>query len=215
MARLLVIGGAGRVATMVLPTLVDEHDVRVFDLAAPRMDVDYVIGDVLDPVAVAAAMHGRDTLVFMAMGPMADWGTPAQAAAHLTVATAGLYVALDAAAAAGVGHAVYTSSLSVYDARPDGSRPDDAEPPDAQGFYGLAKRFGEQVCASAVARTAMSAVALRLCYPTPDDQWPPSFDNDVPIHTSARDTAAALLAAIDYRGHGFDAIAISGDGAER
>jgi nucleoside-diphosphate-sugar epimerase len=162
---------------------------------------------------------------------------------HLEVAAPGLHVALRAAHEAGVTHAVYTSSMSVYAEPavddPEGSDadtaasgedttsispgvpgrdryPDESTPPDGTDFYGLAKRLGEEVCRNATQVYGMSVVALRLCHPVADADFPRT---DHPrarlICTSARDVARALLAALDRRGHGFEPFAISGDGAER
>ncbi|MFD2081962.1 Nucleoside-diphosphate-sugar epimerase [Actinopolymorpha cephalotaxi] len=242
--RVLVIGGSGLVGGLVLPRLAERHDLRVFDLKPPRSDVDveYVAGDLRDVTAVTRAVEGVDAVMFMAMGPMAGWGSIDNARMHLEVAVPGLHVALRAAHEAGVTHAVYTSSMSVY-AEPavddpsaqDGPEggpendtsispgvpgreryPDESTPPDGTDFYGLAKRLGEEVCRNAVEVYGMSVVALRLCHPVADADFPRT---DHPrarlICTSARDVARALLAALDRRGHGFEPFAISGDGAER
>lgn len=216
--QLLIVGGSGKVGSLVLPHLAQHHDLRVFDLRPPRGDVDaeYVEGDIRDFDAVSAAMAGADALLFMAMGPVAPWGTPANARAHFDVAVPGLYLCLRAAREHGIEHAVYTSSMSVY--REGGGRryPDESIEPDAIEFYGFAKRLGEQICANAVDLGGPSVVALRLCHPIADDEFP-ATDNPVKavIGTSARDTARAILAGLDYRRHGFEAFAISGDAAEQ
>jgi nucleoside-diphosphate-sugar epimerase len=214
--RLLVIGGSGHVGRLVLPSLATEQEVRVFDLQPPRSpDVEYVFGDVRDFAGLRSAAADRDALVFMAMGSMADWGSPANAAAHFDVSVTGLYLALRAAHEVGIGHAVYTSSMSVYrePRSPENPYPEETVPADATDFYGLAKRCGEQVCLSAVAEYGMSVVALRLCHPVAD--WPPADPHKVGIATSGRDTARAILRGLDYRGHGYEAFTISGHAAGR
>ncbi|MGH3878444.1 MAG: NAD-dependent epimerase/dehydratase family protein [Actinophytocola sp.] len=233
--RLLVVGGCGLVGSMVLPHLVAMHRIRVLDLvepAAPVSDVEYHAGDLHDVDLVAALAQGVDSLVFMAMGPVRDWGSPATARAHLDVAVPGMYATLTGAHRAGVRHAVYTSSMSVYRYPLDGKEPppdreapvderlarypDETTPPDASDFYGLAKRLGEAVCRNATVEWGMDAVCLRLCFPTADEDWPrggPAMKRA--IATSARDVAAAIEAALARRGKGFDAYAISGDAAER
>ncbi|WP_020576045.1 NAD-dependent epimerase/dehydratase family protein [Actinopolymorpha alba] len=221
--RVLVVGGSGLVGTLVLPYLAEHHELRVFDLKPPRaaVPVDHAAGDLRDVAAVQGAVDGMDALLFMAMGPTAGWGSPDNARAHLEVAVAGLHVALEAAHRAGITHAVYTSSMSVYrepgDADAGRDRyPAESVPPDATNFYGLAKRLGEEVCRNAVDAWDLSVVALRLCHPTPDAEFPRTdFPRARAICTSARDTARALLAGLAYQGGGFEAFAISGDGAER
>jgi nucleoside-diphosphate-sugar epimerase len=220
--RVLVIGGSGHVGSLVLPYLVEHHSIVVFDLKPPiaGVEVDYRPGDLRDVAAVRRSFDGIDALLFMAMGPLAGWGEPENAQAHLDVAVAGLYTALAAAHDSGVGHAVYTSSMSVFALRKEDDGhvryPDESTPPDATDFYGFAKRLGEEVCRNAVTAWDMSVVALRLCHPTADADFPRA---DSPIRqtisTSARDTAAAILAGLDHRGHGFDAFGISGDAAGR
>ncbi|MPZ80221.1 MAG: NAD-dependent epimerase/dehydratase family protein [Actinophytocola sp.] len=232
--RLLVVGGCGSVGSMVVPHLAATHEIRVLDLAgpaAPVSDVEYHAGDLHDVDLVARLAEGVDSLVFMAMGPSAGWGSPANARAHLDVAVPGMYATLTGVHRAGVRHMVYTSSMSVFrypmvgeaepapgEVRVDGRLgwyPDESTPPDARDFYGLAKRLGEEVCRTATA-WGMDAVCLRLCFPTADDTWPKkgtAFQRA--ISTSARDVAAALEAALARRGKGFDVYSISGDGGER
>jgi nucleoside-diphosphate-sugar epimerase len=220
--RLLVVGGCGLVGSMVVPVLARTHEVRVLDLrppATPVSGVDYHTGDVHDVDLVASLSSGVDSLVFMAMGPLADWGSPENARTHFDVAVSGLYLALTGAAKAGVRHAVYTSSMSVYpyeELTGMVTFPDESVPPTATDFYGLAKRLGEEVARTATERWDMDAVCLRLCFPAADDEWP---RGDTPmkraISTSARDVAAAIEAALHRRGHGFDAYAISGDATGR
>lgn len=233
--RLLVIGGCGTVGSLVLPHLAGSHEIRVLDLAPPRAPVpgvEYHTGDLHDVDLVASLATGVDSLVFMAMGPAGDWGSPATARGHLDVAVPGLYASLTGAHLAGVTHVVYTSSMSVYPfplGGPDpasretivddgrlGRYPDESVPADATDFYGLAKRLAEEVCRTATAEVGMDAVCLRLCYPMSDEDWPRQGDTmRRAISTSARDVARAVDAALRRRGHGYDHYAISGDGDER
>jgi nucleoside-diphosphate-sugar epimerase len=216
--RLLVVGGCGHVGSLVVPVLARTHEVRVLDIVAPRdpvSGVDYHTGDLHDVDLVAALSSEVDSLVFMAMGPLAGWGSPDNARQHFDVAVSGVFLALRGAHMAGVGHVVYTSSMSVYpfEGRVGMLRfPEESTPADATDFYGLAKRLGEEVCRAATERDGMDVVCLRLCFPVADDEWPRT---DTPMHraisTSARDVAAAVEAALARRGHGFDVYAISGD----
>lgn len=205
---------------MVLPHLVASHEIRVFDLKPPRPDVsvEYAAGDLRDYAALRTSADGRDALVFMAMGPMAGWGEPENAWLHFQVATGGLHNALRAAHEAGIRHAVYTSSMSVYGETGDTPYPDETVAPNATNFYGLAKRFGEQVCQAACDAYGMSVVALRFCFPTAEEDWPRT-DHPVKriLATSARDSARAIQAGLDRTqlGNGFEAFGISGDTRKR
>lgn len=222
--RLLVVGGCGHVGSLVVPVLARTHEVRVLDLAEPRTPVpgvEYHTGGGHDPDLVASLASDVDSLVFMAMGSVAGWGSPENIRQHFDVATSGLYLTLTAAAKAGVRHAVYTSSMSVYpyeEATDDVvTFPDESVPPSATDFYGLAKRLGEEVCRAVTDRVdGMDVLCLRLCFPVADDEWPKDENpRQRAISTSARDVAAAIEAALHRRGHGFDVYAISGDGTGR
>jgi|SRR5579875_121569 len=213
--QLLVIGGSGRVGTMVLPHLAEHHRIRVLDLVPPAPGPwEYRSGSVEDIDAIAAGLDGVDALVYMAMNPQSDWGSVATVGAAFDVNVKGVYLALWAAANRGIPHAVYISSLSVYEPRQI-HYPDDAVPPDALDFYGLTKRLGEEVCRARVAESGITVTALRLCFPTADDAPPPTEPVfRATTYTRAYDVARAILAALEYR-NGFDAITISGDAAEK
>ncbi|HEY6738460.1 MAG TPA: NAD(P)-dependent oxidoreductase [Actinopolymorphaceae bacterium] len=222
--HVLVVGGSGLVGTLSLPLLTSRHRVRVFDLHPPRagVDVEYLQGDLRDLSAIEKAVRDVEAVVFMAMGPKNDVGLPTSVRAQFDVSVTGLHSVLRSAHRAGVRHAVYTSSMSVYRVKNQLRNmvvpyPDESVPPNANDPYGLSKRLGEEVCRAAVEEYGMSIVALRLCFPIPDEEWPPSPSRprQAAIATSGRDTARAIASALDHQGHGFEAIAISGDARER
>jgi nucleoside-diphosphate-sugar epimerase len=210
--RVLVVGGSGLVGGLVLPQLARQHALRIFDLRPPiDPSWDYVAGDVADFDALARAAVGQEALLYMAMGDK-DYETIASVTTNFDVNVKGVYLALYAAHQAGITHAVYTSSMSVY----DGDLmtrffPDEEITLDSSHLYGLTKRLGEEVCRNATRAWRMSINALRLCFPTPDAEWRAKTRPGVPtLATAASDVARALLAALDYRG-GFQAFMISGD----
>lgn len=227
---LFVVGGAGELGSLLLPQLARDHDVTVLDLhppAYPVSGVAYHEGDLRDADLVTGLAFGADSLVYLATGPTTRWGSPDTVSGHFEAAVSGLHLALTAVHHAGVGHAVYASSMSVHRRTLAGTDqlaganqltrfPDDESPPDARDFYGLAKRLGEEVCRAAAAEWAMDVVCLRLTLPTPDEEWPRrgSVFEEL-VSTSATDTAAAFEAALHYRGHGFAAFPVSGDAAGR
>jgi nucleoside-diphosphate-sugar epimerase len=159
-----------------------------------------------------------DAVVHCAMGR-----TPRDAPDSFDVNVKSVYLTLRAAHEAGVPHAVYISSMSVY-REPTVRRPvplTESVPPDATDVYGLTKRLGEQVCQAATIEWGRSVTVLRLAWPTADEHWPawglpgvPELvrtSDGVPIEgTAATDLAAALLAALEYR-DGYQVFTISGD----
>jgi nucleoside-diphosphate-sugar epimerase len=211
--NLLVIGGSGKVAGLVLPIIARHHTLRIFDRQPPASSAwEYHSGDVGDPDALARAVAGMDSLIYMAMGTQrfhaAEMTTPS-----FDVNVKGVYMALEAAHNAGIPHAVYTSSMSVYDGNLETRGfPDEDIPPDSSHIYGFTKRLGEECSRVASRKWGMSVNALRLCLPTAEEKWLADTRLGKPtIATTAGDVARAYLAALDYRGHGFNAFMISGD----
>ena len=210
--RLLVIGGSGDVGTLVIPFLRQQHDLRVFDLRPPAdSDCEYVQGDLTDPDALARATEGMDVLIFMAMGHKGFDTLEAEITAF-DVSVKGVYLALRAAHLAGISHAVYTSTLSVYEDLYKTYIPNEEMPvPDATHFYGFTKRLGEEICRNAVRAWGMSINALRLCHPVSEEQWQEYARNgQLTCHTTGSDLARALLAAVEYW-DGFQAFTVTGD----
>ena len=221
--RILLIGGAGYVAGLVLPGLCERHAVRVLDRRPGPPGVEQVTGDATDPGALRAAVAGVDAVVHCAMGAY-DSRTPAGVADAYDVNVKSVHLALSAARDAGVPHAVHVSSLSVF-ADLERRAVDEETPPDATDVYGLTKRLGEEVCRAAVAEWGMSVTVLRLALPTPDDLWPAWGIESPPIlkrtadgtpiqATAGSDLARAVLAALEHR-DGFQVFSISGDRSAR
>lgn len=216
--RLLLVGGAGAVGTMTLPHLAAQHVITVLDPRPPASGPwSHRAASALDLDAVADAAREADALVYMAMGPIDGWGSASNVRSHFDISVTGAHISLWAAASVGVRRAVLTSSMSVYCDPDHAPYPDESAPPDASDFYTLTKRCAEIVASAAAAEWHMDIVALRLCLPTPDDEYPPRdcSDADRTIATSARDTATAILAALRYQGAGFDVFTISGDHRQR
>jgi nucleoside-diphosphate-sugar epimerase len=215
--RVLVIGGSGYLGTLVLPFLAQTHTLRVFDLQSPaNTGLDYVHGSVCDPLALASAMPDMDAVIYMAMGSQPQrYDEASQMEAKITafdVSVKGLYLALEAAHQAGIAHAVYTSSMSVYADNGVGRfGANEDTPPDAVRAYGLTKHLGEEVCRHACHVWGMSVNALRLFFPISEAKWQAEAAKGEPTPaTTAQDTARAVLVALEYRA-GYEAFTISGD----
>lgn len=214
--RVLVIGGSGHVGRLIVPALAASHTLRIFDLRPPTgFDGDYFEGDVCDIDALRRAMVGMDTVIYMAMG-VQGWDTDAAITTAFDTGVKGVYLTLHAAHHAGITHAVYASSMSVYDGNLLARLfPDEEIPPDSSHFYGFTKRLGEEACRVAARHWGMTINALRLCLPVPEEKWYADTREGVPtIATTAGDVARAFLAALEYRGGGFQAFMISGDYAQ-
>jgi nucleoside-diphosphate-sugar epimerase len=221
--RVLVVGGSGYVARLVLPLLARSHAIRVLDLRPSPQLGEHVVASATDYAALCAATHSMEAVVHCAIGNHAT-ATPAGIADAFDVNVKSVHLTLSAARDAGVPHAVYISSLSVYRDITRRSL-DESVPPDATDVYGLTKRLGEQVCEAAVAEGGLSVNVLRLAWPTPDEVWPAwgradgprlryAADGRLIQPTAASDLARALLAALDHRA-GFQIFTISGDRSAR
>jgi nucleoside-diphosphate-sugar epimerase len=218
--RVLIVGGSGYVAGLILPALEARHAIRILDRRPPRLStVEHVAGSATDPGALREACAGVDAVLHCAMGNSAS-RTPEGARDSFDVNVTSVHLTLLAAHAAGVPHAVHISSLSVYRdlmAR----RLDESVPPDATDLYGLTKRLGEQVCRAAAAEYGLSVNILRLTWPTPDELWPVwgagqppellrAADGSTVEATAASDLGAAVLSALAHR-NGVQVFTISGD----
>lgn len=212
--KVLVVGGAGDVGRMILPTLSQQAEVVVLDRRADGLPggVRYIEGDATSYASVREAATECQALVYLAMGPKQGWNSgPEWAAKHFDVNIKGVYQSLTAAADAGCAQAVLASSMSVF---ADYLAPGDRDP-DATDVYGLTKRLGEQAARALAETRKLPVVALRLVGPMSDDEWnryrDPRLENVV---TSGSDVARAFLSALGHRNSGyFDSFVISGDWA--
>jgi nucleoside-diphosphate-sugar epimerase len=210
--RLLIIGASGHVGTLVNPFLKQKHTLRIYDIKPPADEtLEFWRGDVGDYPNLQAAMAGMDLLLYMAMN--IQTGDPlAIEHSSFDVNIKGVYLALKAAYEIGIPHAVYCSTMSVYDGALDVRDFFDEEmTPDARGTYGFTKRLGEEVCRNAWVRYGLSVNALRMCLPIGRQKWLEQARLGVPsIPTDAEDVARLMLAALEYR-NGFQAFFSSGD----
>lgn len=214
--RVLVVGGSGYVAGLICPLLASHHTLRYFDLKPPKEEPENFLGfhegNVGDPEALRAACEGMDLLLYMAMGSN-DWQSSGFIPSSFDVNIKGVHLALDAARQAGITHAVYTSSMSIYQGDLFQRHFSDEEiTADSRDVYGFTKYMGELVCRNACRSWGMSINALRLCLPTSTERWMAQTKAGTPtINTTETDVARAIIAALHYRGNGFNAFMISGD----
>ena len=219
--NVLLIGGSGHVGTMTLPYMKPHHNFRVLDIIPPKDEsVEYIQGSVTDAGIVQEALKGMDTFVYMVMlQPTSDRSSVADFSdivANYDVNAKGLHLVLHAAKAAGIRHAVYTSTFTVHERTRNSFPYEDVVPRDNPGVYGLTKGFGEQVCEYFAREHDMSLIALRITGPSTRAQWLErrTRPKDSSVHiwwTDEEDLARAYLAAISVEHQGFDAVFIAGD----
>lgn len=125
--RVLITGGAGFIGSNLVDHIIAAQPtwtpVVIDDLSTGRLanlahsDVEIVEASILDPVALARAVHGAEAIVHLAAIPSVPRSIAAPVPTHLANATGTLTV-LEAAREAGIEQVVVASSSSVYGANP-------------------------------------------------------------------------------------------------
>ena len=217
--KLLVVGGSGYVAGLVLPLLERRFALRVYDRNPPSdPSWEFMPGEVTDFDALRAAAEGMDLLLYMAMGKAHPGGIQNIKNAH-DVNVKGVHLALEAAVQAGIKRAVYTSSLSVHDGHDllSGAFDSETVPAEPMSVYGFTKSMGEEVCRFVHRVHHLPILALRLFLPVSQEDWHAKHDSTKAVdpRTSAPDLARALEAALLLKHDSFEAIHITGDTSGR
>lgn len=168
--KVLIVGGAGYVGSIIRPAMEAEYNCHYFDLRPVAGAEDRtILADVNDDAAVSAALAGVESVVYLAMGTgkLGDNTTVRDIDAAFNVNVRGLYRFLYRGLAAGVRRFCYASTLSIYRGwhRYDGLF-DETMPPDNWEPYGLSKRVGEFICEAAAQKYPdASVLVLRLVLP--------------------------------------------------
>lgn len=157
--KVLVTGGTGFVGANLVAALVRRGDhVRVLRransslIALDGLDVEHVVGDILEPDAVARAVAGCD-LVFHVAALSSYWR--ARRADVYRVNVEGTRMVMEACLRAGVSRVVHTSSIAAIGIPPRGTIGDERTPFDplsATFAYADSKHRAEAEVRSAIAR---------------------------------------------------------------
>jgi UDP-glucose 4-epimerase len=165
--RTLVTGGCGFIGANLVPLLLaDGHEVRVLDSFvlgnAGRLpgEVEVVEGDVRDGDAVGRAVDGMEAVIHLAAaGSVAD--SVVDPFSNFEVNARGTLVVLQAAAHAGVGRFVFSSTggALIGDAPPP---VDESSVPRPISPYGASKLACEGYCSAFAGSFGLSTLALRF-----------------------------------------------------
>lgn len=218
--KLLVVGGAGYVGSIVVPVLEKEFECTHFDIKPVQGHEDHtILADVGDEEKVRQAVVGMDAVLYLAMG----WGKNAQGHPDVSdinpafdVNVRGLYRFLYLSLAAGTKRFVYASTLSVYKNLWENTVFDENRPADSWYPYGLSKRVGEFVCNCAAQEYDSACItAIRLIHPRNENVWPknqydPQKSRNI-CGTGPKDTQQLFVKAVNYDKPGFHLFQASGD----
>ncbi|OIV38860.1 NAD-dependent epimerase [Mangrovactinospora gilvigrisea] len=170
-ARCLVTGGAGTIGSAVVDGLLRAGAARVTVLddfsrgrranlePAGRRGLRVVEGDVRDRALVDRLMPGTDAVFHLAALRITRCAAEPRLA--LGVLVDGTFEVAEAAAEAGAGRLVFSSSASVYGAAEEFPTPESHHPWADDTLYGSAKAFGEGMLRSLAATRGLDAVCLR------------------------------------------------------
>jgi UDP-glucose 4-epimerase len=197
--KVLVTGGSGFIGSHVVDALGRRgYEPRIFDLreSPHHDDVDAVIGDATDSVALVKALEGCSAVIHLAA--MADVGhvqaDPSGAERLNARATAAV---LEAARITGVGRVVYGSTIWVYsDCEPTAVEEDTPLAHPAH-LYTATKLAGELYCRSYAALYGVDYTILRF---------------GIPYGPRAR--PAAVVPAMVERALNGDPLTLAGDGSQ-
>lgn len=180
--RVLVTGGSGRLGAYIVDALLDNFDVRILDLVAPRQDVETVTGSVEDVDLIVDAMRDVDAVVHLAN---LDAGVRVPEHQFIRINVGGTWNVLDAAARAGVKRFVYASSYNATgfskDFPPLYLPVDIHHPLNPVHAYGISKLLAENMCEAFSRRSGMEVVCLR----------PPLILRDEAVYNLIKVTAEA------------------------
>jgi UDP-glucose 4-epimerase len=233
--NVLVTGAGGLLGQYIVREMSERCKVTGFDLKQGSAPIDWRVGNLTDPAAVAEAVRGQDAIIQVAAIPNIWSGT---SEATMKVNVVGLYLLLAAAEEAGVKRVVICSSDSVVGftvregaMRPPQYLPVDLEHPlDATDPYGLSKVLGEDLGRSFAVRGKMEVIVLRpvfVAYPemygeirarsmSPETYkgmpaGGPSSAGGGPCwhHVDPRDAARAFRLALEMKYAGFDRFFVS------
>jgi nucleoside-diphosphate-sugar epimerase len=222
--KVLIVGGAGYVGSVVVPALEAQFDCTHLDLRpVPGSNRRTRIADVADADAVSQAVAGMDAVVYLAMGlgMIDNKRTVGEIGPAFDVNVRGLYRSLVHALKGGTRRFVYASTLSVYkNYFVDNPPLQEDVPADAWDPYGLSKRVGEFICEAAVREyPAASICALRLMMPVNERDWPPlRYDPNAAHNVCAlgpEDTRRLFVAAVQCDKPGYHCLQATGDMEDR
>lgn len=221
--KVLLVGGAGLVGSLITPYLQAHHTVRVLDVKRPDQEVDFVEGSITDPDALRRGLDGMDSFITLVMkggqGGFTRDHTVDLAIDNYQVNCLGLHLLLLTAHQLGIRAGIHTGTMSVHHRSRTWYASEDSVPLDGPNVYGLTKGFSEQICRYFSREFGMNLAVFRITGPSSRERFIERRAADPVlgvVPTDEEDLANAYLAGLEFvqGGQGrFDAFFIAGDEA--
>lgn len=219
--KLLVVGGAGYVASILRPVIEARYDCWYFDRRpVPGFESRSIVADVNDQEQIDRAVQGAHAILYLAMGTnLTKPRDVHDIDLAFDVNVQGFYRFASAGLSAGAQSVIYASTLSIYGSLFHEPTLDENLPPDAWDSYGLSKRLGESIClAAGQAYPRATVLALRLIQPKNEHDWANAerrAGTHSGLHTGPEDTRELFLAALACNKPGTHIVQASGDVTNR
>lgn len=165
--KLVVTGGSGKLARYLVPSLVADHEVVLYDKQRPEQDeLPWVQGEITDKAKLREAFQGSDAVIHLAALRSRYNHLPMKV---MDTNALGAFCVLEAANSQGVKRLVFSSSdaalgiaQSKTDLAPLYLPIDEKHPLRPQDPYGISKMLGEEMCRCYVEGYGMTIIALRF-----------------------------------------------------
>lgn len=165
--KLVITGGSGKLARYLAPSLLNEHDVLLFDHRPPgHRQVPFVKGDIRDRDRLIEVFRGADAVIHLAALRSRYNHLPMKV---METNVLGTFSVLEAALSRGVRKLVFSSSdavvgmaRSVNELSPEYLPVDEEHPLKPQDPYGISKMLGEEMCRCYAAGNKINIIVLRF-----------------------------------------------------
>ncbi|HWB53028.1 MAG TPA: NAD(P)-dependent oxidoreductase [Tepidisphaeraceae bacterium] len=215
--KILILGAAGYVGTILRPAFDAEHEAFYSDMnPIPGAENRSLVCDIEDTERLAPHFAGVDSVVYLPYG-RAKFRDTHDVNLGFNVNVRAVYKCAQLALQHAVPSFVYASTLSVFNNFfKDPPLPEDRTP-DAGNVYGITKWLGEQVCQILSRNQPKTTfLMLRLILPRQESEWTaaekfdPSREKNL-CCLGPNDTRRLFLAAVKVRQPGFHIVHASGD----
>lgn len=215
--KVLILGAAGYVGTIIRPAFEAEHEVFYSDMVAVQgTNRPTVICDIEDTDKLASAFAGMDCVIYLPYGRK-GFRESDSVDLGFNVNVRAVYKCAKLAIDHNVANFTYASSLSVFKDLWGTPPLSEQRTPDSNWVYGITKWLGEQTCLILSRNSpGTTFLMLRLILPRQEYEWTEEerFDPNREKNkcsTGPNDTRRLFLAAAKFREPGYHMVHASGD----